>query len=75
MQITYDMETMQLMGFSEAKPHMRNAQWSDEEVAAMLQGLADLASGSETVHTRDPFYYISHHALLRQKSVEEVKAL
>ena len=75
MQITYDLETMQLLGFSEARPRMRIAQWIDEEVVAMLQGLGDLASGSEAIHTRDPFYYISHHALLRQKSVEEVRAL
>ena len=37
MQITYDLEIMQLLGFSEAKPRVRSAQWSDEEVAAMLQ--------------------------------------
>ena len=75
MQITYDLETMQLLGFSEAKSRMHSSQWSDEEVAAMLQGLADLASGSKAFHTRDPFYYSSHHALLRQKSVEEIRAL
>lgn len=72
---TYDLEMMQLMGFSEAKPRVRSQQWSDQEVGAMLQCLADLASGNDAIHTRDPFYYISHHALLRQKSNEEVKAL
>ena len=75
MQITYDLETMQLLGFSEAKPRAQSSQWSDEEIAAMLQCLADLASGSEAIHTRDFFYYISHHALLRQKSTEEVRGL
>jgi len=75
MQITYDLETMQLLGFSEAKPRVCSAQWSDQEIAAMLQCLADLASGSEAIHTRDPFYYLSHHALLRQKSIEEVRGL
>ena len=75
MQDTYDLESMQQLGFSEAKPRVRSAQWSDEEIAAMLQCLADLASGDEAIHTRDPFYYISHHALLRKKSVEEVRGL
>lgn len=74
MQITYDPETMQRLGFSEAKQRVRSAQWSDQEVAAMLQCLVDLAS-SKAIHVRYTLYYVSHHALLRQKSVEEVRAL
>ena len=73
MQITYDLETMQLLGFFEAKPHVRSAQWSHEEVAAMLQCLADLDIGSKDIHTNDTFYFVSHHGLLRTKSVEEVR--
>lgn len=64
---------MQLLGFSEARPRVRSAQWSVEEVAAMLQCLADLAISSEDIHTNDPFYFISHHGLLRTNSVEEVR--
>ena len=75
MHTSYDLEMMQLMGFSEAKPRVKSQSWSDQEAEAMLQCLADLAKGDEAIHTRDPFYYISHHALLRQKSNEEVKRL
>ncbi len=75
MHTSYELEMMQLMGFSEAKPRVKSQSWSDGEVEAMLQCLADLAKGDDAIHTRDPFYYISHHALLRQKSNEEVKRL
>ena len=49
--------------------------WSDQEVDAMLQCLAELAKGDKAIHTRDPFFYISYHALRRQKSNDEVKKL
>ena len=47
----------------------------DAEVTAMLEALRGLATGEEGIHTRDPFYCISHHTLLRQKSQDQVKAL
>lgn len=76
MHTSYDLDMMKTLGFVEAKPRVRSGQeWSDQEVEAMLQCLASIASGDEAIHTRDPFYYISHHALLRQKSPEQVKAL
>lgn len=76
MHTSYDLAMMKALGFSEAKPRIRSGQeWSDQEVEAMLQCLASIASGDEAIHTRDPFYYISHHGMLRQKSPEQQKAL
>ena len=75
MHTSYDLEMMRAMGFSEAKPRYSPSRWSDEEVAAMLECLRGLASGAEAIHTADPFYFISHHALLRMKTADQVKAL
>ena len=75
MQTSYDLGMLRAMGFSEAKPRSGPSLWSDGEVTAMLEALRGMATGEEGVHTRDPFYYISHHTLLRQKSPDQVKAL
>lgn len=75
MHTTYDLEMMRAMGFSEAKPRAASSKWSEEEVAAMLQCLRELATRDQGIHTADPFYFISHHVLLRQKSPDQVKAL
>lgn len=75
MQTSYDLGMMKAMGFCEAKPRSGPSTWSDAEVTAMLEALRGLATGDEGIHTRDPFYYVSHHSLLRQKSPDQVKAL
>ncbi len=75
MHTSYDLEMMLAMGFSEAKPRYNPSQWSDEEVTAMLECLRGLASREESIHVADPFYFISHHTLLRQKTPDQVKAL
>lgn len=75
MHTSYDLEMLRAMDFSEAKPRYSSSRWSDEEVAAMLECLRGLASGAEAIHTADPFYFISHHTLLRQKTPDQVKAL
>ena len=75
MQTSYDLAMLKAMGFSEAKPRSSPSQWSDAEVTAMLEALRGLVTGDEAIHTRDPYYFISHHSLLRQKSPDQVKAL
>jgi len=59
MHTTYDLDMLKAMGFSEAKPRLKSAYrgeaWSDEEVEAMLQCLANISNSSEGIHTRDPF--------------------
>lgn len=75
MQSSYDLGMMKAMGFSEAKPRSGPSTWSDGEITAMLEALRGMATGEESIHTRDPFYYISHHTLLRQKTPDQVKAL
>ena len=73
---SYDLDTMKAMGFAEAKPQAAyGAAWSEEEVSAMLQCLADLHAGDDAIHTRDPFYFLAHHALLRQKTPAQVKRM
>lgn len=75
MQTSYDLEMMKAMGFSEAKPRSGPSRWSDAEVTAMLECLRGLATGDEGIHTKNPFYFVSHHSLLRMKSPDQVKAL
>ena len=73
---SYDLDTMKTLGFVEAKPQAaQGAAWSEEEVSAMLQCLADLHTGEDAIHTQDPFYFLAHHALLRQKSPAQVKRM
>ena len=75
MQTSYDLEMMKAMGFSEAKPRSGPSRWSDAEVTAMLECLRGLATGDEGIHTKNPFYFVSHHSLLRMRSPDQVKAL
>ena len=76
MNVSYDLDTIRAMGFVEAKPRAASgAAWSEEEVSVMLQYLADLNKGDEAMHVRDPFSFLSHHALLRQKAPGQVKKL
>lgn len=76
MTVSYDLDTMNAMGYTEAKPRAASGgAWSEEEVSVMLQCLADLHTGDEAIHTRDPFYFLSHHAVLRQKSAAQVRRL
>ena len=75
MQTSYDLEMMKAMGVSEAKPCSGPSRWSDAEVTAMLECLRGLATREEGIHTKSPFYFVSHHSLLRMKSPDQVKAL
>ena len=73
---SYDLGTMKALGFVEAKPQAAcGAACSEEEVSAVLQCLADLHTGEDAIHTQDPFYFLGHHALLRQKSPAQVKRM
>ena len=75
MHTSCDLKMLRAMNFSEANPRYSPSQWSDEEVAAMLECLRGLASGAEAIHTANPFYFISHHTLPRQETPDQVKAL
>ena len=75
MQSSHNLGMLKAMGFSETKPRSSPSTWSDEEVTAMLEALRGMATGEEGIHTRDPFYYLSHHTLLRRKTSDQVRAL
>lgn len=76
MQKSYDLQSMAAMGFTRAKPRASSGgKWSEAEIAAMLECLADLHKGEAMIHTQDPCYFLSHHGLLRQKSPSQVRDL
>ena len=74
---SYGLDTMKAMGFAEAKPQAAyGAAWSEEEVNAMLQCLADLHAGDDAIHTQDPpSTSWPTTPLLRQKAPAQVKRL
>lgn len=76
MQKSYDMQSMEAMGFTRAKPRASTGgKWSEVEIAGMLECLAKLHDEEEKIHTKDPCYFLSHHGMMRQKSRSQVRDL
>ena len=76
MQKSYNMQSMEAMGFTRAKPRASTGgRWSEAEIAGMLECLARLHNEDEQIHTKDPCYFLSHHGMMRQRSTSQVRDL
>ena len=55
MQMSYDMQSKEAMGFTRAKPRTSTGgRWSEADTAGMLECLARLRNEGEHIHTKDP---------------------